>query len=313
MMRKIAFIFPGQGSQSVGMGFSMAKRFEDFRKIYETYLQRADQVLNMPISKWMEKGPAEKLKLTEITQPALLICSSAMSEWLAQNGIRASYGLGHSLGEYSALVAAGSLQFEEALKLVHLRGRLMSEAVPAGEGGMAALVGATDEEAQRLCAEISKNGKVLEPSVFNCSGQVVVSGHATALEEAEKRASEFGVRRFARLEVSGPFHCSLLKPAGERLSPALQAAEVLAPQIRIIANVTAKPVQTPEEIRQSLIEQVYRPVLWAESVRFVGDEGVEEFVEVGAGKVLTGLIRKILPDAKCTPLDGLQKLELLAA
>ncbi|MGA0163760.1 MAG: ACP S-malonyltransferase [Bdellovibrionota bacterium] len=311
MTKKLAFIFPGQGSQSPGMGFELATRFEDFKLLYEKHLKLADEILDFSISTLMKEGPAEKLKHTEVTQPALLVCSVAMNRWLEAHDIRPSYCLGHSLGEYSALVAAGSLSFEDALRVVYQRGKFMNEAMPAGEGAMAALVGASDEEAVNLCKEASNDTYRVEASVFNCSGQVVISGHRQAIEEAEKKASHFGVRRFARLEVSGPFHSSLLKPAGDKLATTLEKIKIESPKVPVIANVSAQIQSQPEEIRSNLAEQVYKPVLWSESVRFVGREGIEDFVEVGSGKVLSGLIRKILPDARCTPTDGLQRLEIL--
>lgn len=311
--KSYCFVFPGQGSQFVGMGFELAGRFSDFADIYKDCLQRADQQLGFKLSEIMEKGPESELKKTEITQPALLTTSTAMELWLKKNAIQPRLALGHSLGEYSALVCVGAMDFETALQLVSKRAHFMRDAVPHGKGGMAALVGSSEEEARALCASLENPNLVLEPSVFNSTGQVVVSGHTEALEEAEKKASQFGVRKFVRLEVGGPFHCSLLRSAGDQLAKELEKMELKSPKLPVIFNVDAKAHQDPEIIKKKLIEQVYRPVLWAESIRAAGDEGCEDFIEVGSGRVLSALIRKILPEARCTSLDHLQKLEILAA
>lgn len=295
------------------MGFALADRFPDFHEIYERKLKEAGSALGFELSKLMKEGPAEELKKTEFTQPALLTLSSAMGEWLDSEGIKGQLALGHSLGEYSALVYAGSLEFKTAVKLVHTRGQLMNEAVPEGIGGMAALVGAGMDDAKKLCKETSSDKALIEPSVHNSAGQIVISGHKEALDQAAEKASNFGVRKVVPLEVSGPFHCSLLKEAGEKLRRELQKANIKAPRIPVIFNATAAIAIEPDQIIENLVEQVSSTVLWADSIRQAGDEQVTEFVEIGSGKVLTGLIKKILPDAKCTPLDSIQKLELLAA
>jgi [acyl-carrier-protein] S-malonyltransferase len=313
MAKKIAFVFPGQGSQSVGMGTSLAARFSDFETVYKSYLQRADDALGFSLSKLIEKGPDTQLRLTEYTQPALLTLSSAMHEWVYQNEVKAEMGLGHSLGEYSALVASDAIDFESAVKLVHLRGQLMTQAVPAGVGGMAALIGASREEAETICKDFSNDNEVVEPSVVNSSGQIVVSGHVSAIEKLASKGKDLGIRKVQQLEVSGPFHCSLLKEAADQLNKAIAEVEIKKPRFTILSNATALPQYADVEIRENLTKQMYQPVLWEDCVRYAGDQGFETFVEVGPSKVLTGLIRKILPDAKCTPLDSIQKIELLAA
>lgn len=313
MSKKIAFVFPGQGSQSVGMGSSLAARFADFDEVYKNYLQRADDALGFSLSELISQGPETKLKLTEYTQPALLTLSSAMHEWIYKNEVRAEMGLGHSLGEYSALVASEAIDFDSAVKLVHLRGRLMTEAVPAGVGGMAALIGASREEAEKVCQDLSNDDEIIEPSVLNSSGQIVVSGHLSAIEKLEGKAKDLGIRKVQRLEVSGPFHCSLLKGAAEKLDAAIAEIEIKKPRFTVLSNATALPQYADIEIRENLKKQMYQPVLWEDCVRYAGDQDFEHFVEVGPSKVLTGLIRKILPDAKCTPLDNIQKIELIAA
>ena len=312
MTKKYGFLFPGQGSQSVGMGFSLASRFPEFEVIFSETLREADATLNFPISNIIKEGPAEKLKETDITQPALLIVSTAVGRWLKSKGVSAAAALGHSLGEYSALVHAEAISFKDALKLVHLRGKLMQTAVPSGQGGMAALIGATPEAAQKLCEALGKSaGKVLEPSAYNSPGQVVVSGHIEAIDEAVKRAKEFSVRMATKLEVSGPFHCSLLKRAGEELGIALNNTSISAPSIPVISNTTALPEKTADEIRDNLTRQVFQAVRWEESLRYISKQGINSFLEVGSGKVLTGLLKKNLPEAECTPIETIENLNAL--
>lgn len=294
------------------MAGTLAATFSDFNEVFNETLREADEILGFSLSELIQKGPPEDLRLTENTQPALLTVSTAMSRWMTKNNIAADVCLGHSLGEYSALVHAGAIKFKDALKIVHLRGKLMSEALPAGEGSMAALIGANPESAAEICEAISGNGRILEPSVYNSSGQIVISGHMDAIDEAVKRAKEFNIRIVSKLDVSGPFHCSLLTSAGKKLKPALEEIEIKSPNIEVISNTTALPEKTPEEILSNLVAQVSKPVLWAGSLRYVDDHYDDiEFVEVGSGKVLCGIMRKVLPDAKCTTLETLEKLELL--
>lgn len=297
----------------MGMGYALAHRFNDFELIFEETLREADATLDFPLSSIIKNGPADKLKETEITQPALLTVSTAMGRWLKSKGIRASMALGHSLGEFSALVHAEALSFTEAVKLVELRGRLMQNAVPIGEGGMAALIGATPEIAERLCQDISKQlNAVLSPSVINNPGQVVVSGESRAIAEAVKRGREFGVRMVTALEVSGPFHCSLLKTAGEELGEALKKIQLSSPQIPVFSNVTAETQSTPSEISQNLVRQVYETVKWEGCVRSALAAGANRFIEVGSGKVLSGIIKKIC-DIPCVSVESIEDFSAIAA
>jgi len=295
MSKKLAFIFPGQGSQSVGMGFDFAQEFPEFKDVFQKYLHIADQKLGFKLSQIIETGPAEELKKTEITQPALLTVSSAMAEFQTQKGVQAQMALGHSLGEYSALVYAGAIDFADAVHIVHLRGKFMSEAVPHGVGGMAALVGGSAEDAKKLCEISVEASEVLQASVFNCPGQIVISGNTSAIDRAEKNLAQVpGIRKLARLEVSGPFHCKLLEGAGAKLRGELQKTKISTPRIPVIFNVNAKPETDPVKMVELLVNQVSKPVLWENSVREAISQGVEDFQEVGNGKVLSGLLRKIL-------------------
>jgi len=295
MSKKLAFIFPGQGSQTVGMGYDFAQEFPEFKPIFQKYLSIADQKLGFKLSQIIETGPAEELKKTEITQPALLTVSSAMAEFQRQKGVVAHLALGHSLGEYSALVYAGALDFSDAIHIVHKRGKFMSEAVPYGQGGMAALVGASVEDAQKLCEISAHADEVLQVSVFNCPGQIVVSGSISALERAEKNLPQVpGIRKLARLEVSGPFHCRLLEGAGTKLRDELQKVKMKSPKLPVIFNVTSKSEADPVKMIELLVNQVSKPVLWEASIREAIRLGTEDFQELGNGKVLSGLLRKIL-------------------
>ncbi len=306
MAQQIGFLFPGQGSQSVGMGFSLASKSPDFEAIFLETLREADATLGFALSEIIRNGPSEKLKQTEITQPALLSVSTAMGRWLKSKGTSAAAVLGHSLGEYSALVHSDAISFSQAIKIVHLRGQLMQSAVPRGEGGMAALLGANPELAQKICESISSSlpGCVLETSAFNAPGQIVLSGSMKAIDSVVARAKELGARGAIKLEVSGPFHCSLLKNAGKKLGEALGSIDITEPKCEVIANTTALPVKTSSQILKVLEEQVYRAVRWEDSLRYVAQKlGIKEFIEVGSGKVLSGLVKKTLPDAMCTTLD----------
>ena len=231
--------------------------------------------------------------MTAYTQPAILTTSIALYTAFSEGGIVPDLVAGHSLGEYSALVAAGSLNFADAVRIVHQRGNFMEEAVPAGKGAMSAVMGLDREALERVCREVSREGRVVEPANLNAPGQIVISGHKEAVEEAGERARQAGARRVVPLAVSGPFHSSLMKPAAERLSEALADVTVPDASVPVVANVSARPVTEARTIRQSLIDQVASPVLWEDSVRWMMEQGVDTFVEIGPGNVLTGLVKKV--------------------
>ena len=301
-MAVYAFVFPGQGSQGVGMGRDLAAAFAPAREVFE----EIDETLRQRLSKLMFEGPAEDLTLTENAQPALLAHSLAVARVLEREGgvrvaDRAAVVAGHSLGEYSALAAAGSFALGGAARLLKLRGQAMQRAVPAGEGAMAALLGADLEQARAICdaaAETPEGEReVIEPANDNGGGQVVISGARGAVERALGLARERGVKRAMLLPVSAPFHCALMAPAADAMRDALGATPPGVPAVPLIANVSAQKVTEPAEIARLLVEQVTATVRWRESVETMAALGVDSFVELGAGKVLSGLIRRILPDA----------------
>ena len=283
----VAFVFPGQGSQYVGMGKELADTFPICRQVFE----EADDALGQKISRLCFDGPAEELQLTEHTQPAILAMSVAVYRLLASRGYESHYMAGHSLGEYSAYVAAGTLGFADALRLVSRRGRYMQEAVPVGQGAMAVVMGLDAEGIQQACAEVAED-EVVSAANLNTPSQVAISGHIQAVERAGVRARELGAKRVVPLSVSAPFHCALMKPAEIRLEPELRALVVRDPSVPVIANVDAKPKRAGTESVEALIRQVSSPVLWEASVRTLVDVGVSTFLEVGPGRVLTGLIKK---------------------
>ena len=288
----IAFIFPGQGSQKVGMGQALADAYPEARAVFD----EADAALGESLSRLCFEGPEGQLTLTENTQPAILAMSTAAMRVLAARGIEPSFVAGHSLGEYSANVSAGTMAFADAVQVVRRRGRYMQEAVPVGAGAMAAILGLDAEMVRRACEEAAE-GEVVSPANVNGGGQVVIAGAAGAVQRASERAKTLGARRAIPLTVSAPFHCALMKPAEDRLAPELRALRVSDPRIPVIANVDGEPKREARAAIDALIRQVSAPVLWDAVVRRLASEGVTTYVEVGPGTVLSGLVRKIHKDA----------------
>jgi len=288
----MAFLFPGQGSQKVGMGKALADAYPVCRDTFE----EADAALGEPLSRIIFEGPEDQLTLTENTQPAILAVSVAAYRLIASRGLRPDFVAGHSLGEYSANVAAGTFSFADALRIVRRRGRYMQEAVPVGEGAMAAILGLDADAVARACADGSE-GEVVSPANLNGAGQVVIAGTRDAVKRAGERAKALGAKRVIPLTVSAPFHCALMKPAEERLAPELRGLATAAPSVPIVANVDAEVKRDPAAAIEALVRQVSSPVRWEAVVARLASEGVTTYVEVGPGTVLTGLVRKIQRDA----------------
>ena len=304
----IACVFPGQGSQAVGMGKALADQFEICARTFA----EADAALGEPLSDLIFDGPADRLTLTENTQPAILTMSVAVWRLLESRGLSPSFFAGHSLGEYSAHVAAGTLSFQDAVRLVRNRGRYMQEAVPVGEGAMSAILGLDEAGVIKACEEAAQ-GEVVSPANLNAPGQIVIAGSAAAVARAGERARALGAKRAIPLQVSAPFHCALMKPAEDRLAPELRRAHAHDPRVPVVANVDAELKRTAPESIDALIKQVSSPVRWENVVQRLASEGVTRYVEVGPGKVLTGLAKKIAPGATLLNVEGPDDLPALEA
>lgn len=310
-MSKRVFVFPGQGSQSVGMGKSFYDSFTEAKEVF----QEVDDSLNQNLSKIIFEGPAEDLTLTENTQPSLMATSIAVLRVLQkQSGKKITdfcdYVAGHSLGEYTALCASEALTLSQTAKLLRIRGKAMQEAVPVGKGGMAAVIGLSFEDVNKITEFASSDESLLEIANDNSDGQIVVSGAMAAVDKGEEKAKELGAKRYLKLPVSAPFHSSMMKPAAEKMAEALSIEEFDSPKVPVIANVTADLVSNPDEIKRLLVEQVTGRVRWRESAIKMGSEyGISSLVEVGAGKVLSGLVKRINRDIETTNIETPEQLE----
>lgn len=306
-MTSYAMLFPGQGAQFVGMGRDLYENYSGARQVFE----EADEALGFKLSDVIFDGPEDKLKLTSYTQPAILAMSIAVFRVIRDNmsiNLNPEFVAGHSLGEYSALVASGTLSLADGVRLVHRRGDLMQEAVPEGEGGMAAILGLDDTIVESVCSEFNVN-EVCEAANYNSPGQVVISGHAGAVEKAVLAAKEKGARRAVSLKVSAPFHCRLMRPVADKLALEMDKCLWSDSPWPLIANVSADAVSSVEAIRKGLYEQTYSPVQWARSVRFMAENGVDRVLELGPGKVLAGLSKKSSRGMKTLSVGSVDELK----
>lgn len=301
---KIAFLFPGQGSQSVGMGKALAEAFPESRGVFD----QADEALGMSLSDLCFGGPDETLRLTENTQPALLATSTAALAALKARGLAPQGVAGHSLGEYSALVAAGALDFADAIRTVRLRGRYMQEAVPLGEGAMAAILMLDADKVEEACREASQ-GEVVSPANLNCPGQIVIAGAAGAVDRAIASCTAKGARRAITLPVSAPFHCALMKPAELRLGEDLKVLRFSEASVPVYRNVDGEPQRSAALLREGLVSQVSLPVQWQRTIERMAGDGFDAFVEVGAGSVVSGLVRKTVKGVRILNVEDPASLE----
>lgn len=306
---KTAFLFPGQGSQKVGMVQDLFENYDSVKAL----IKEADETLGFSISKMMFEGPDTELMKTEFTQPAILTASVAVWQVLKEHGLTPDIAAGHSLGEYSALVAAGAISFADAVHTVHLRGRFMQEAVPLGEGGMAAVIGSNPETIVKVCGEVSTEDLPVQAVNFNCPGQVVIAGATAAVEKACESLKEAGARRAIMLKVSAPFHSTLMEPAALRLKEVLDKIDIHDTAIPVVANVNAKEETKADEIRKNLVDQAAHPVHWEESIRNMVAGGVDMTVEAGPGTVLTGFMKKIARSVPCHHAEDVATIDEVVA
>ena len=306
---KRVFMFPGQGSQKVGMVQDLFENYDSVKAL----IKEADETLGFSISKMMFEGPDTELMKTEFTQPAILTASVAVWQVLKEHGLTPDIAAGHSLGEYSALVAAGAISFADAVHTVHLRGRFMQEAVPLGEGGMAAIIGSNPETIVKVCGEVSTEDLPVQAVNFNCPGQVVIAGATAAVEKACEALKEAGARRAIMLKVSAPFHSTLMEPAALRLKEVLDKIDIHDTAIPVVANVNAKEETKADEIRKNLVDQAAHPVHWEESIRNMVAGGVDMTVEAGPGTVLTGFMKKIARSVPCHHAEDVATIDEVVA